>query len=454
MRPKFYLRFFWRLIAAFVLVIICVGGGVFLAGRAALSAMEELAGQDSGLISSLWSDRLSSYYEQHGSWDRVESLVETFPYGEGWGPWDEDWQMAYIVVSPDGTVVAASEADRVGDAINHREQAWAVPIEVDSQEVGLVVLNLFSDDWLGDRSGMARTSRRFLLSGLVVTGLTLAVGLVLSRRISSPLVQLTEATQAVAAGDLSVRVPQRYPGEMGELATSFNSMTEDLACADEVRRNLTADVAHELRTPLSIIRGKLEGIIDGVYPATPDQLEPVLDETRLLAQLVDDLGLLSLAEAGQLALDTRPLDVADLLGDARVNFQPQADDRGVELELDVPADLPQVSGDWRRVAQIMGNLITNGLRHTASGGTITLSATAREGSVEVSVADTGAGIPPEDLPFIFERFWRGEKSRSRSAGGSGLGLAIAKQLVELHGGSIGVESEPGEGSRFWFTLPL
>ena len=126
----------------------------------------------------------------------------------------------------------------------------------------------------------------------------------------------------------------------------------------------------------------------------------------------------------------------------------------MELELDVPADLPQVSGDWRRVAQIMGNLITNGLRHTASGGTITLSATAREGSVEVSVADTGAGIPPEDLPFIFERFWRGEKSRSRSAGGSGLGLAIAKQLVELHGGSIGVESDPGEGSRFWFTLLL
>jgi signal transduction histidine kinase len=415
--------------------------------------MEELAGQDSLQITHLWSDRLSEYYEHNGSWVGVESLIASFPCGPEWSALNEDWRMGYVVASPEGEIVAASTADLMGQRLSRREQNWAVPITSNSEQVGMIMISPLAADWRGGRSAMAQASQRFLLTGLVITGLTLSVGLVMSRRISSPLVHLTEATQAVASGDLSVRVPQRYPGELGELAASFNAMTQDLASADEMRRNLTADVAHELRTPLSIIRGKLEGIVDGVYPAASDQLEPILDETMLLSQLVDDLGLLALAEAGQLSLDCRPLDVIDLLKDAQVNFAPQADDRGIDLVLDTPPELPHVSGDWRRIAQVLGNLITNGLRYTMSGGRITLSVAPRGNYVEVSVTDTGAGIPPEDLPLIFERFWRGEKSRSRSSGGSGLGLAIAKQLVELHGGRIGVDSVPGEGSRFWFTLP-
>jgi len=213
-------------------------------------------------------------------------------------------------------------------------------------------------------------------------------------------------------------------------------------------------VAHELRTPLSVIRGKLEGVLDGIYPATPEHLEPILDEILLLTRLVEDLHLMALAEAGQLALEKRPLDVGDLLRDAQVNFGPQADDRGVTLALDLPEALPQVIADWRRISQVLGNLLTNALRHTPPGGRVTLSARAIGGAVEVTVADTGVGIPPEDLPYIFERFWRGDKSRSRAGGGSGLGLAIARQLVEMHGGRIGVESTPGQGTRFTFTLPL
>jgi len=241
---------------------------------------------------------------------------------------------------------------------------------------------------------------------------------------------------------------------MGELAVAFNQMIRELARADELRRNMTADVAHELRTPLSVIRGKLEGVLDGVYPATPEHLEPILDEILLLTRLVEDLHLMALAEAGQLALEKRPLDVGDLLRDAQVNFGPQADDRGVTLALDLPEALPQVMADWRRISQVLGNLLTNALRHTPPGGRVTLSARAIGGAVEVTVADTGAGIPPEDLPYIFERFWRGDKSRSRAGGGSGLGLAIARQLVEMHGGKIGVESTPGQVTRFTFTLPL
>jgi two-component system sensor histidine kinase BaeS len=288
---------------------------------------------------------------------------------------------------------------------------------------------------------------------------------------SRPLVDLTAATRAVATGDLSVRVPVRYHGEMRELSIAFNAMTEELARADELRRNLTADVAHELRTPLSVIRGKLEGVLDGVYPSTPEHLAPILEEIKLLTQLVEDLRLLSLAEAGQLPLEKRAMDVGALLRDAQVNFSPQAADQGVTLALDLPSELPEVMADRRRIAQVLGNLLTNALRHTPSGGRVTLSAAvappiageAGGGMVEVTVADTGPGIPPEDLPYIFERFWRGEKSRSRAGGGAGLGLAIAKHLVEAHGGEIGVKSslteglkigEVGEGTTFYFTLPL
>jgi len=303
--------------------------------------------------------------------------------------------------------------------------------------------------------------QRFLIFGLGIGAVALVTGLGLSRVISRPVVRLTEATRAVTKGDLSVRVAGQYPGELGELAASFNQMTEELARADKLRRNLTADVAHELRTPLSVIRGKIEGVLDGVYPATPEHLEPILEETKLLAHLVEDLRLLALAEAGQLSLEKRALDVGDLLRDAQVNFGPQADDRGVTLALDLPADLPQVTADRRRIAQVLGNLLTNALRHTPQGGCVTLSAAVTPpllGGVggemaTISVSDTGAGIPPEDLPYIFERFWRGEKSRSRAAGGSGLGLAIAKQLVEMHRGTITAESVPGRGSTFRFTLP-
>jgi signal transduction histidine kinase len=325
---------------------------------------------------------------------------------------------------------------------------------VDDQTVGRLLLSpygRFRDDF---RFIVGFTLQRFLIGGLVIGGVALVAGLALSRVISRPVVKLTEATRAVARGDLGVRVTGQYFGELGELAASFNQMTGELARADKLRRNLTADVAHELRTPLSVIRGKIEGVLDGVYPATPEHLEPILEETKLLAHLVEDLRLLALAEAGQLTLEKQAVDMGDLLRDAQVNFGPQADDRGVTLTLDLPAELPQVVADRRRISQVVGNLLTNALRHTPQGGCVTLSATAAgRGVVEMTVADTGVGIPPEDLPFIFERFWRGEKSRSRAGGGSGLGLAIAKHLVEMHGGAISVKSEPGKGSEFRFTLP-
>jgi signal transduction histidine kinase len=454
LRRKFHLRFFWQLIIAFALVTILVGGGMFLAGRAALNRIEPLAHGGYTVVTRLWTDRLADYYEEQGGWAGVDTMIAGYPCGPSWGPWDEDWQMDYVLTTADGTIVSVGGDEQLGQTLGRWELDWATSIVVNDQQVGFLFLPSFDFLGLGRPSIVSRPLRGFLITGLAIGIGSLIVGLILSRRMSRPLVNLTAATRTVAAGDLSVRVPDRYPGELGELASAFNTMAENLTRADELRRNLTADVAHELRTPLSVIRGKLEGVLDGVYPATSEYLEPVLEEIQLLTQLVEDLQLLALAEAGQLPLEKRAMDVGDLLRDAQVNFNPQASDRGVTLALDLPLELPKVTADWRRIVQVLGNLLTNALRHTPEGGCVTLSATAGEGLVEVTVADTGTGVPPEDLPYIFERFWRGDKSRSRAGGGTGLGLAIAKHLVEVHGGEIGVESIPGKGSKFWFTLPV
>jgi two-component system sensor histidine kinase BaeS len=447
-----HVRFFWQLIIAFVLIIFLAGGGIFLAGRLALMTLFNEG--SAPYLMRPWLDSLTNYYKEQGSWEGIGTMIAGYPCGPGWGPWEQEWQAEYVVAAPDGTIVAASDSERVGQSMRMPERVMAVPITVDDQEVGLLRIYPFGRRG-GELHEVLRSSlQRFLLVGVTIGAFALLVGLGLSRLMSAPLTALAAATRTVAAGDFSVRVPSHYPGEMGELAAAFNQMAEELARADELRRNLTADVAHELRTPLSVIRGKLEGVLDGVYPATPDHLAPVLEETKLLTHLVEDLRLLALAEAGRLDLERQPLDVGDLLRDAQVNFNPQAADRGITLALDLPSGLPPVVADRRRVAQILGNLLTNALRHTPQGGCVTLSAATVESAVEVSVADTGAGIPPEDLPYIFERFWRGDKSRSRAGGGSGLGLAIAKQLVEMHGGAIRVQSTPGAGSAFAFTLPL
>ena len=272
------------------------------------------------------------------------------------------------------------------------------------------------------------------------------------RRVGTPLAELIAAADAVAAGDLSVRVGERGGGNMGRLARSFNRMTAELARAETARRNLTADVAHELRTPLQIIQGNLEGALDGVYEPTPAHLRATLDETRRLARLVGDLQMLSLAEAGQLPLHRREVAAADLLEDVAARFAGAAAEAGVVLKVTPDEASPALFVDPERLEGVLSNLTANALRHTPVGGHVTLSASAAPGGAALTVADTGEGIAAADLPFVFDRFWRGDRARGRTAG-AGLGLAIARQLVLAHGGTIDVRSAPGEGTTFAIFLP-
>lgn len=269
------------------------------------------------------------------------------------------------------------------------------------------------------------------------------------RRFAAPLGELIDAAESVEAGNYGVRVRARGPRELRSLATAFNSMSGRLESSERERRRLLADVTHELRTPLTIMQGNLEALLDGVYPADAEHMHPILEETRVLSRLVDDLRTLSLAEAGALTLHREPTDVAQLVTDSVASFRAQSDGAGVSLATVIDDSLPQADVDPVRMREVLSNLLSNALRYTPRGGSVRIGASTSDGRVRVSVRDTGPGIAPDALPHVFDRFYKSDESR-----GAGLGLAIAKSLVVAHGGEISVTSEPGQGTEMRFTLPV
>ncbi|MGB8645384.1 MAG: HAMP domain-containing sensor histidine kinase [Anaerolineae bacterium] len=290
--------------------------------------------------------------------------------------------------------------------------------------------------------------------GLVlIAGIAAIVWLIVRvvSRIAAPLGDLVEAAGRVAEGDYSARVAERGTAEVRMLARAFNSMATRLQETDEQRRNLLADVTHELRTPLTVVQGNLEGMVDGIYPTDREHLEPILDETRLLARLIEDLRTLALTESGSLKLQPEATDLATLVGETVASFRPQAETAGVTFQTDIDPHLPTISVDPARIREVLANLLTNALHYTQPGGVIQVQCTAEpeQRRVAIDVSDTGQGIPAQELPHIFDRFYKSRDSR-----GSGLGLAIARNLVNVHGGEISARSTPGQGTTIRFTLPV
>ncbi len=270
------------------------------------------------------------------------------------------------------------------------------------------------------------------------------------RRFTRPMDDLIDAAGRIERGDYSATIPESGPRELRSVARAFNSMSARLKSSDEQRRSFLADVVHELRTPLSVIRGQAEGIADGVYAADAEHIAPIVDATRSLELLVEDLRALALTDTGSLALNREPIDAAELVDETVASFMAQADEAAVKLTASAPSGMPVVDVDPTRMRSAIGNVIANALRHTPPGGSISVSAAvAGTDRVVISVADTGDGIAPELLPHVFERFVRGAESK-----GSGLGLAIAHDITVAHGGTIDVESTLGAGTTFRISLPV
>ena len=275
-----------------------------------------------------------------------------------------------------------------------------------------------------------------------------------TRRLVRPIQRMRDASERIAAGEYEERVEVPGEDELGALARSFNRMAQTLAETEQRRRQLVGDVAHELRTPLANIRSVMEGLVDGVLPPDPSTFHQVEREVSRLQRLVRDLEELSRAEAGQMILEKDPVEPSRFIEEAAARLQPQYQEKGVRLEIRLPEELPAASADKWRMTQVMLNLLGNALQYTPPGGRVTVTATQEQSRMVIRVADTGIGIEPQDLPHLFERFYRADKSRSRTGGGSGVGLTIARHLVEAHGGQLWAASPgPGQGSTFTFTLP-
>jgi len=438
----------FRLLAAFALIILVTVGAIYLfVMHTAAVEIGHFGERSEQARFGRVSFELHRYYSEHKDWEGIQ------PYVEQWGSL---YERRIILTDSSGLVVADSQGELLGQQYlpdDTKGMRFPPPWEGDS--VGTLYISPESSAVFPSPLSLSQAVNRFLIWGaLLAAAVAFLITYFLSRRISSPVKALTLAARQLGQGDLSQRVQSREKGEVGELARAFNSMAESMERNEQLRRNMIADIAHELRTPISNLKGYLEAMHDGMIKPEPDAIRSLNEETNLLSRLVDDLQELSLAEAGELKLECHMEDIRKLLRQIIAIKQPQADAKGVSLSAILPKKMPRVNIDSRRISQVLLNLIDNAITHTPRGGSITITARKLDNWVEIGVEDTGEGISAEHLPNIFERFYRVDKSRARATGGTGLGLAIARSLVEAHGGKIEALSKEGKGSRFSFTIPI
>ncbi len=361
--------------------------------------------------------------------------------------------LGFVLTDPLGRVVLARDPGLLDKTVPPQELARGLPIELsDGTRWILVPLARTPPNPLHQRF-MDAVNRSLWAAAAVVGALALVLAWIFVRHFTGPLRRLEVAAGRIAKGDLGARVEETGEDELGRLSRSFNAMARSLERAEEAKRQLIADVAHELRTPIAVLRAAVEGFEDGVLEPNPENLSALKDRLHLTARLIDDLQQLALADAGQLTLRTETVPLGDLIEDIAGLIQPHLEDSGISLSMDVPPGLPPVRGDRGRIEQVLLNLLSNAMRHTPPGGRITVAVFPQGSQLEVVVSDTGSGVPAGDEERIFERFYRGPNAPP-GVPGSGLGLAVARAIVEAHGGRIWAENRPEGGAAFHFTLPL
>jgi two-component system, OmpR family, sensor histidine kinase BaeS len=453
-----------RLIIAFALIVlVSVGSVVLLSGRGAASEVRSfmfrggIVGVDDLVVS------LEKYYQANLSWEGAESLVELSAHMQRSGhgarrmmPWMME-QRLRLADASGSVLVDTSSPENLG-YLTQSELAYAIPLVVNRETVGYLLPEggmFFTRDQESDL--LVRLNRAALIAGLIAGGLSLLLALLLAYHLLRPIKALTNAAGNLARGDLSQRVPVSGGDELAKLGQTFNYMAASLEEAETSRRAMTADIAHELRTPLSVQRAQLEALQDGIYALNPDNLSPILEQNRLLTRLVEDLRVLAMADSGKLNLEFISTDFYQLVKRTIESFIPQASARGIQINLSATEyneNQATIRIDPQRVEQILANLFTNALRYSPDNGSIEVKIDMDSNYLNLTIRDYGPGIPKKALPLLFDRFYRVDQSRSRGEGGSGLGLSIAHKLAQSHGGSLSAANHPQGGAVFTLRLPL
>ncbi|MDX1413926.1 MAG: ATP-binding protein [Candidatus Promineifilaceae bacterium] len=437
-----------RLTLAFVFVaLVGVLLVALLANRAtSIGFARYLRAGELDALQELRSD-LGLFYAGQNSWNGVNELLRQSsagPQGNGEGYF-------LRLLDNEGQVVAS----RGGQNRALTDFDVTLPLIADGQQVGRLLAEPAGGGGRAGEQYLTAVNQALLWSGLVAIIIALLLGLVLARRITQPISRMASATQAIAAGELDRQVPVTSADEVGQLAQDFNQMARALAVSETQRRQLLADTAHDLRTPISIIRSHLEAMLDGVFPTTPENLAAIHEETLHLSRLVDDVRTLSLAETGQLPLEKKLIDLRELISGIVAAFAPLAEGDGVRLVSDLQP-VPRVNVDEARIHQALANLISNALLYAVGGNhgppLVTVTLMEEKDWVLIAVADNGPGLSAVQQQHVFDRFWRSDSARDRQKGGSGLGLAITKSIVDAHEGTVRVRSTPGEGTVFTISL--
>lgn len=458
-------RLWVRLSLVFLLVAWIAVGAVALIVRSSIeSSFRHYVNQrDNASFDSAVVDRLEAYFAENGTWTGAEALLPGPRPGQGQGQGQGrgaggaagSGGRQVMVADMAGVVQAATDPALVGTALDASVLADATALYVDGEQAGWLAQQTPGAQALGEAEQrfLDDTTDRLAITAIVATLVAVLAGALLAWQLTRPLRALTAAAHDLAAGALGRQVSAGGTAETTDLARAFNAMSRDLAEGEALRQRMATDMAHELRTPVSVLRGHLEAMLDGVFPLDGEHLAVAYDRTIHLSRLVDDLRLLTRAEAGTLSLERVAVPADELARRAVQSFEPLALDANITLEHDFDPGLPAVRADIDRMQQVFGNLLTNALRHTPPEGRITVRAARQGNTVRFAVSNTGQALSPEQAAQVFKPFWRAEDARARDTGGSGLGLAIAQQLVALHGGRIWVESTPGL-TTFLFELPV